>query len=130
MLNSREKGWSTFILVVSGIVLLIIGAAVLFFIEFRASLEPNEKEMEKATEQAKLYLQKNYPEMQYKITGVSYNSEEKVENYDYAALILDKETQNSFMVYENKRTGKMEDDLSIQREEEALKRLEPEIERF
>ena len=68
--------------------------------------------------------------MKYEITDVSYNSEEKSGNYDYAAMILDTETQKSFMVYENRKNGKMEDDITIREEEEFLKQLKPKIERY
>ena len=98
--------------------------------DLRASLIPDEKEMEKVTEQAEQYLQTNYPEMKYEITGVSYNSEEKSGNYDYAAMILDTETQKTFMVYENRRTEKMEDDIPIQEQEEFLKQVKPKIEHY
>lgn len=55
--------------------------------ELRASLVPDEKEMEKATEQAEQYLQTKYPEMKYQISDISYNSEQKSGNYDYAAMV-------------------------------------------
>ena len=102
----------------------------LFFMAFRASLIPDEKEMEKVTEQAEQYLQTKYPEMKYEISDVSYNSEEKSGNYDYAAIILDTETQKSFMVYENRQTREMEDDITIREEEEFLKQVKPKIDSY
>ena len=130
MMNKWLKGWSIFIFSIGGIVVLLIVGSVFFIMAFRSSLIPDEKEMEKVTEPAEQYLQTNYPEMKYEITGVSYNSEEKSGNYDYAAIILDTETQKTFMVYENRRTGKMEDDISIQEQEEFLKQVKPKIERY
>lgn len=87
------------------IVITNIGT-VFLFMYLRASLVPDEKEMEKATEQAEQYLQTKYPEMKYQISHISYNSEEKSGNYDYAAMVFDTETQKSFMVYENRITRK------------------------
>ena len=130
MMNKWLKGWSIFIFSIGGIVALLIVGTFFFFMAFRASLIPDEKEMEKVTEQAEQYLQTKYPEMKYEIYDVSYNSEEKSGNYDYAAMILDTETQKTFMVYENRRTGKMEDDISIREQEEFLKQVKPKIERY
>ncbi|WOV84382.1 hypothetical protein PGH26_00090 [Sporosarcina jeotgali] len=128
-MNSSKKGWtiSIFIWIVTGILLLLILGTVFLFMYLRASLVPDEKEMEKATEQAEQYLQTKYPEMKYQISHISYNSEEQSGNYDYAAMVIDIETQKSFMVYENRITGKMEDDISIQEEEEFLKQVKPKI---
>ncbi|ARJ38289.1 hypothetical protein SporoP8_04995 [Sporosarcina ureae] len=125
-----KKGWSKFIWIVSGILLVLLLGTVFLFMELRASLIPDEKEMEKATEQAEQYLQTKYPEMKYEISDVSYNSEQKSGNYDYAAMVIDTETQKSFMVYENRKTGKMEDDISIQEEEEFLKQVKPKIDSY
>lgn len=130
MMNKWLKGWSIFIFSIAGILILLILGAVLVFFDLRASLIPDEKEMEKATEQAEQYLQTKYPEMKYEISGATYNSSEKSGNYDYAALILDTETQKSFMVYENRNTGKMEDDISIQEEEEFLKQVKTKIDSY
>lgn len=129
-MNKWLKGWSIFIFSIAGILILLILGAVLVFFDLRASLIPDEKEMEKATEQAEQYLQTKYPEMKYEISGATYNSSEKSGNYDYAALILDTETQKSFMVYENRTTGKMEDDISIQEAEEFLKQVKPKIDSY
>lgn len=131
-MNSSKKGWtiSIFIWIVTGILLLLILGTVFLFMELRASLVPDEKEMEKATEQAEQYLQTKYPEMKYQISDISYNSEQKSGNYDYAAMVFDTETQKSFMVYENRITGKMEDDISIQEEEEFLKQVKPKIDSY
>ena len=130
-MNKWLKGWSIFIFSIGGIVVLLIVGTVFFFIAFRSSLIPDEKEMEKVTEQAEQYLQTKYPEMRYEISDVSYNSEEKSGNYDYAAMILDTETQKSFMVYENRRTGKMEDDITIREEEEEfLKQVKSKIDSY
>ena len=130
MMNKWLKGWSIFIFSIGGIALLLLLVIIVVFMDFRASLIPDEKEMEKVTEQAEQYLQTKYPEMKYEITDVSYNSEEKSGNYDYAAMILDTETQKTFMVYENRRTGKMEDDITIREEEEFLKQVKPKIDSY
>ena len=129
-MNKWLKGWSIFIFSIGGIVVLLIVGTFFFFMAFRASLIPDEKEMEKVTEQAEQYLQTKYPEMKYEISDVAFNSEEKSRNYDYAAIILDTETQKTFMVYENRRTGKMEDDIPIREQEEFLKQVKPKIERY
>jgi len=129
-MNKWLKGWSIFFFSIGGIALLLLLVIIVVFMDLRASLIPDEKEMEKVTEQAEQYLQTKYPEMKYEIYDVSYNSEEKSGNYDYAAMILDTETQKTFMVYENRRTGKMEDDISIREQEEFLKQVKPKIERY
>ena len=68
--------------------------------------------------------------MKYEISDISYNSEQQSGNYDYAAIVFDTETQKSFMVYENRITGKTEDDISIQEEEEFLKQVKPKIDSY
>ena len=130
MMNKWLKGWSIFIFSIGGIVLLSLLVIIVVVMSFRAALKPDEKEMEKVTEQAEQYLQTKYPEMKYEIYDVSYNSEEKSGNYDYAAMILDTETQKTFMVYENRRTGKMEDDIPIREQEEFLKQVKPKIDSY
>ena len=130
MMNKWLKGWSIFFFSIGGIALLLLLVIIIVFMDLRASLIPEEKEMEKVTGQAEQYLQTKYPEMKYEIYDVSYNSEEKSGNYDYAAMILDTETQKTFMVYENRRTGKMEDDIPIREQEEFLKQVKPKIERY
>ena len=129
MMNKWLKGWSIFIFSIGGIVLLSLLVIIVVVMSFRAALKPDEKEMEKATEQAVQYLQTNYPEMKYEITDVAFASLDAI-NYDYAAMILDTETQKTFLVYENRRTGKMEDDIPIQEQEEFLKQVKPKIERY
>ena len=130
MMNSLKKGLNKFLVIVSLLLLLLIPLIIFFLMDFRTSLMPDEKEMEKVTEQAEQYLQTKYPEMKYEISDVSYNSEKKSGNYDYAAMILDTETQKTFMVYENRRTGKMEDDIPIQEQEEFLKQVKPKIDSY
>lgn len=134
MMNSLKEGLNNFLVIVLGIfsviLLLLILVIIFALMYFRASLIPDEKEMEKVTEQAEQYLQTKYPEMKYEISDVSYNSEKKSGNYDYAAIILDTETQKSFMVYENRRTRKMEDDITIREEEEFLKQVKPKIDSY
>ena len=129
MMNKWLKGWSIFIFSIGGIIVLLIVGSVFFIMAFSSSLIPDEKEMEKVTEQAEQYLQTNYPEMKYEITDVAFASIDAI-NYDYAAIILDTETQKMFMVYENRRTGKMEDDIPIQEQEEFLKQVKPKIDSY
>lgn len=129
MMNKWLKGWSIFIFSIGGIVVLLIVGTVFFIMDFRASLIPDEKEMKKVTEQAEQYLQTNYPEMKYEITDVAFASIDAI-NYDYAAIILDTETQKSFMVYENRHTGEMEDNITIREEEAFLKQVKPKIDRY
>ena len=129
MMNKWLKGWSIFIFSIGGIVVLLLLVIIVAFMDFGAALKPDEKEMEKVTEQAEQYLQTNYPEMKYEITDVAFASIDAI-NYDYAAIILDTETQKTFLVYENRRTGKMEDDIPIREQEEFLKQVKPKIERY
>jgi len=128
-MNKWLKGWSIFIFSIGGIVVLLLLVIIVAFMDFGAALKPDEKEMEKVTEQAEQYLQTNYPEMKYEITDVAFASIDAI-NYDYAAIILDTETQKTFLVYENRRTGKMEDDIPIREQEEFLKQVKPKIERY
>ena len=129
MMNKWLKGWSIFIFSIGGIVVLLLLVIIVAFMDFGAALKPDEKEMEKVTEQAEQYLQTNYPEMKYEITDVAFASIDAI-NYDYAAIILDTETLKTFLVYENRRTGKMEDDITIREEEEFLKQVKPKIDRY
>ena len=129
MVNKWLKGWSIFIFSIGGIVVLLILVIIVAFMDFRAALIPDEKEMEKVTEQAEQYLQTNYPEIKYEITDVAFASIDAI-NYDYAAIILDTETQKTFLVYENRRAGKMQDDIPIREQEEFLKQVKPKIDRY
>ena len=129
MMNKWLKGWSIFIFSIGGIALLLLLVIIVAFMDFGAALKPDEKEMEKVTEQAEQYLQTNYPKMKYEISDVAFASIDAI-NYDYAAIILDTETQKTFLVYENRRTGKMEDDIPIREQEEFLKQVKPKIERY
>ena len=129
MMNKWLKGWSIFIFSIGGIALLLLLVIIVAFMDFRVALKPDEKEMEKVTEQAEQYLQTNYPEMKYEITDVAFASIDAI-NYNYAAIILDTETQKTFLVYENRRTGKMEDDITIREEEEFLKQVKPKIDSY
>lgn len=128
-MNKSLKGWNIFIFTIVGIALLSLLVLIFTWFGFKAAMTPDEKEMEKTTEQAEQYLQTNYPEMKYEITDVAFASIDAI-NYDYAAIILDTETQKTFLVYENRRTGKMEDDIPIREQEEFLKQIKPKIERY
>jgi len=128
-MNKWLKVWSIIVFTIVGIALLSLLVLIFTWFGFKAAMTPDEKEMEKITEQAEQYLQTNYPEMKYEITDVAFASIDAI-NYDYAAIILDTETQKTFLVYENRRTGKMEDDIPIREQEEFLKQIKPKIERY
>ncbi|MEG0450301.1 MAG: hypothetical protein RR595_10630 [Lysinibacillus sp.] len=126
-MNTQKNGWSKFFFAVSVILLLLIGGTIFVISELMASSIPDEKEEEKIVAQAEQYLQERYPNMNYEVSYVIYDSGEQYGNFDYAAMILDKETQKSFMVYENRYTEKMEDDLSIQEATEFIKQVQPKV---
>lgn len=65
--------------------------------------------------------------MEYEITGTEYDSGEQHGEFDYAAVILNKETQNTFFVYENRHTKQIEDDLTIQEETKFIEQVEPKV---
>lgn len=130
-MNKREKVWPKIVVIVTGIFLfLVVGLVVgTFWLigEFRESSIPDEKEEEKIIEQAAQYLQTKYPDMKYEIEYVLYDEGEQHGNFDYAAVILNTETQKSFMVYENRYTEKVEDDISIQEATEFIEEVTPKV---
>ena len=129
-MNRVLKGWSIFIFSIGGIVLLLIVGIVLLFHNFRVSLQPDENEEAKVKSQAEQYLLANYPTMKYEISGVEYDSGSQHDRFDYAALILNIETQNTFKVYENKYTKQMEDDLAFQELTKFIDQVKPKVYRY
>lgn len=121
-------------MIVTGIFLfLVVGLVVGSFWlinEFRESSIPDEKEEERIIEQAEQYLQTKYPDMKYEIQRVLYYKGEQHGNFDYAAVILNTETQKSFMVYENRFTKKVEDDISIQEATEFIEEVTPKVKSY
>ncbi|MGN4128208.1 hypothetical protein ACMGD3_24865 [Lysinibacillus sphaericus] len=107
-------------------VLLIVGA-VLLLLHFKASLIPDEKEEAKVISQAEQYLREIYPTMEYKITHVLYDRDNQYDSFVYAAVILNIETQHTFMVYENSYTEQMEDDITIQEETNFIEQVRPKV---
>ncbi|MFY0517820.1 hypothetical protein [Lysinibacillus sp. UGB7] len=83
--------------------MLIVGT-VLLILHFKASLIPDEKEEAKVISQAEQYLREIYPTMEYEITHVLYDRDNQYDSFYYAAVILNIETQHTFMVYENSYT--------------------------
>lgn len=133
-MNTRIKGWQKLVITVTGLlVLLVVGLVVgtpWLFNGFVESLKPDAKEEQKVIEQAEQYLQMEYPDMKYEISYVFYDSGEDNGNYDYAAVILNAETQKTFRVYENRFTKKVEDDISIQEETEFIEQVKPKVFRY
>lgn len=126
-MNKWFKAWSIFIFTIGAIVVLLIFGTVLLFFNIRASLIPDEKEQEKVILQAQQYLQEKYPTMEYEISGTEYDSGEQYGEFDYAAVILNKETQNTFLVYENRHTRQIEDDIAIQEEANFIEQVSPKV---
>lgn len=131
MMNKWLKGWSIFIFSVGGIVILLvillIFGTVFSISYFRASLIPDEKEVAKVISQAEQYLQEKYPTMEYEISGFEYDADEQYGEFDYAAVILNTETQNKFLVYENRHTKQMEDDIAFQELTKFIEQVKPKI---
>jgi len=127
MMNKWSKGWSIFIFSIGGIVVLLIFAIVLLFLNFRESLTPDEKEEAKVISQAEKYLQEKYPTMKYEISGVEYDKGSQHDKFDYAAVIINTETQNTFMVYENRHTKQMEDDIAFQELSKFIEQVTPKV---
>ncbi|WP_431026732.1 hypothetical protein [Lysinibacillus sp. LZ02] len=126
-MNTWFKGWSIFIFSVAGIVLLLVVGTVFVFMNFRASLIPDEKEEEKVLLQAEQYLQETYPTMKYEISDILYDQGEQYGNFDYAAVVVNTETQTTFKVYENTFTEQMEDDILIQEKAAFIEQVKPKV---
>lgn len=126
-MNKWLKVWSIFIFTVGGIVVLLIFGTVYLFFNFRASLIPDEKEEAKVTSQAEQYLQETYPAMVYEISDTLYDNGEHYGDFDYAAVVLNTETQKTFLVYENERTGQMEDDIAFQELSNFIEQVTPKV---
>lgn len=130
-MDTRIKGWQKLIIVVTGILtLLVVGVVVgvfWLFIEFRNSMTPDPKEEEKIIEQAEQYLQERYPKMKYEVSYVFFDNGSQYGNFDYAAVILNTETQKNFKVYENRYNKQIEDDISIQAAAEFIEQVKPKV---
>ena len=126
-MNKWLKGWSIFIFSIGGIAILLIFGTVLLIFNFRATLIPDEKEEAKVLSQAEQYLQEKYPTMEYEISGVEYDTESQHDKFNYAAMILNTETQNTFLVYENRHTNQMEDDLAFQELSTFIEQVKPKV---
>lgn len=126
-MNKWLKAWSIFIFSVGGIVVLLIFGTFFLFFQFRAVSIPDEKEEAKVISQAEQYLQEKYPTMKYEIDYVLYDEGEQYGDFDYAAVILNTETQKSFMVYENRYTEQIEDDIKIQEETKFIEQVRPKV---
>ncbi|MFF5995079.1 hypothetical protein AAGS61_10010 [Lysinibacillus sp. KU-BSD001] len=126
-MNKWFKGWSIFIFSVAGIVLLLVVGTVFVFMNFRASLIPDEKEEEKVLLQAEQYLQETYATMKYEIYHILYDQGEQYGNFDYAAVVVNTETQTTFKVYENTFTEQMEDDILIQEKAAFIEQVKPKV---
>ena len=134
MMNRLQKTWPKIVVIVTGIFLfLLVGfiVGILWVLgEFKESLIPDEKEEEKIIEQAEQYLVMKYPNMTYEISYILYDIGENYGNFDYAAVIINTETQKSFMVYENRFTKKVEDDVPIQEATEFIEQVTPKVKSY
>lgn len=130
-MNKQIKVWQKLVITVTLILMFFLVGFVVgtpwIFDEFAESFKPDAKEEEKVIEKAEQYIQMNYPDMEYEISYVFYDSGEQNGNYDYAAVILNTETQKTFRVYENRFTKKVEDDISIQEEAEFIEQVKPKV---
>lgn len=126
-MNKWFKGWSIFIFSIGGIVILLLVGTVSLVLYLRASLVPDEKEQEKVISQAEQYLLEKYPTMEYEISDVLYDAGEDYGEFDYAAMILNKKTQHTFLVYENRESKQMEDDIAIQEATKFIEQVRPKV---
>lgn len=129
-MNKWLKVWSIFIFTIGGLLVLLLIGVVLLFLHFRATLNSDESEEAKVLLQAEHYLQANYPTMAYEISGVEYDKGSQYDRFDYAVLILNKETKNIFKVYENKYTKQMEDDIAFQELSTFIEQVKPKVYRY
>ncbi|MGE7949073.1 hypothetical protein [Lysinibacillus sp. NPDC093688] len=129
-MNKWLKVWSIFIFSIGGIVILLIFLTVFSLFSFRASMIPDRKEEEKVISQAEQYIQETYPTMKYEISHVLYDNDKEYPDFEYAAVILNIDTQKTFMVYENRHTEQMEDDIAIQEEAKFIEQVEPKVNRY
>lgn len=126
-MNKWLKVWSIFIFSIGGIVILLLFGIIYLFFSFRASMIPDKKEEEKVISQAEQYIQEKYPTMKYEISHVLFDSDDQYPDFEYAAMILNTETQKTFKVYENKNTKQIEDDITIQEEATFIEQLRPKV---
>ncbi|KOS61310.1 hypothetical protein FJQ98_01770 [Lysinibacillus agricola] len=126
-MNKWLKSWSIFIFSIGGIVIILIFWLVFSLFSFKASMIPDRKEEEKVISQAEQYIQEKYPTMKYEISHVLYDNDKEYPDFEYAAVILNTETQKTFKVYENKHTKQMEDNIIIQEEAKFIEQLRPKV---
>lgn len=126
-MNKWLKVWSIFIFSIGGIVILLLFGIIYLFFSFRASMIPDKKEEEKVISQAEQYIQEKYPTMKYEISHVLFDSDDQYPDFEYAAMILNTETQKTFKIYENKNTKQIEDDITIQEEAKFIEQLRPKV---
>ncbi|MFJ7973813.1 hypothetical protein [Psychrobacillus sp. NPDC096389] len=129
-MNRPQKTWYKIVVIVTGIFLFVVVGTFWLLGEFKESLIPDEKEEEKIIEQAEQYLVIKYPNMKYEISYVLFDSGENYGNFDYAAVILNTETQKSFIVYENRFTKKVEDDIPIKEATEFIEQATPKVKSY
>lgn len=96
--------------------LLLAGAAVLVM-TFIIEMTPDKDEEEKVIAQAEEYLQSNFKDGHYEIYDTLYDNMGNYGYFDYAALVRNKDNNQTFKVYFNKETEKMEDSLTVEKQD-------------
>ncbi|KOS68948.1 hypothetical protein AEA09_10585 [Lysinibacillus contaminans] len=111
MYDKVVKGCSIFIFIVTITVLaLIIAIPILFSAfnaDFRGDLTKSEKK--KIISQTEQYLYETYPTMKYEIFDFINDNDEFYDNFEYAAMVRNTETKETFVVYENMDKKQIED---------------------
>lgn len=102
---------------VFGVLLAAAAALVLIFI---IEMTPDKDEEEKVLVQAEEYLASHYKDGQYEIYDTLYDNMGNYGYFEYAALVRNKDTNQTFKVYYNKDTQKMEDTLTVEKQERYI----------
>lgn len=120
------KKWVTYIL--GGIIVLLLLAVLAFKINDIL----NKKEQDEAVRQTHDYLAKNYQDLDYEIQNISSSTDFKHYGYfEHGVTVQNTDTNETFIVFYDKKMNRMEDSIIIEKQESHLKReIAPEIEKY
>lgn len=111
MYDKVVKGCSVFIVLVTITVLALLIAIPILFSDFNADFrgELTKNEKKKVISQTEQYLYDTYPTMKYEIYDFINDNDESYDNFEYAAMVRNTETTETFVVYENMDKKQIED---------------------
>lgn len=109
------KSWFTYS--VGGMIVIVF----LVFLAIKFNGFSNEKDVERAVEHTRDYLEQNYPVWDYEILGVDSSTDFRHYGYfEHAVKVQNKETNEIFDVYYDKKMDRMEDSNKIEQIEQHL----------